>query len=318
MSKRIILLALSILFIPAISMPSAEAADIILKIAPDQLTGYDRSLFKLWVDTDKNGCDTRKEVLIQEAVTKPKIGKGCKLIGGRWISPYDQKTYTDSSLLDIDHVVPLSEAWRSGAWQWTSDLRQQYANELREPAALAAVSLSLNRQKGDKDVAQWLPPKNICKYVADWIVVKATYSLTVDPQEAVVLKSYIFQCLYTNVFFSDSILPTPSPSPSATSTPTPTPTPTPVPTATSPIPIFPTPSPTPTQSNNSSSVAAPTTSPTPTQSSTTNSVTEQSTTTQTITPGAFCSPAGATGTSSKGVTYTCKTSATDSKNRWRQ
>ena len=79
------------------------------------MSGHNRSLFKLWIDADKNGCDIRKEVLIEEAVVKPKKGAKCVLTGGKWISPYDGISYTKDSSLDIDHLVPLAEAWRSGA-----------------------------------------------------------------------------------------------------------------------------------------------------------------------------------------------------------
>ena len=96
----------------------------VLVVAEDMSSGYSRSAFKLWIDEDKNGCDTRAEVLIAEAVIKPKVGKNCALTGGSWLSPYDNKFYTNASLLDIDHLVPLAEAWRSGAWKWTSAQRQ--------------------------------------------------------------------------------------------------------------------------------------------------------------------------------------------------
>jgi len=97
------------------TIPSAMATDVPLTITEDKLTGYDRSLFKHWIDADKDGCDTRAEVLIEEAIVKPKVGPKCKLTGGKWLSAYDGKTVINSSLLDVDHMVPLAEAWRSGA-----------------------------------------------------------------------------------------------------------------------------------------------------------------------------------------------------------
>ncbi len=103
----------------SLSLPGvspAIPADGVLYIASDYLQGYDRKLFKHWIDEDKDKCDTRAEVLIEEAVTKPKINKkNCALTGGKWISPYDNKTHTKAGALDIDHLVPLAEAWRSGA-----------------------------------------------------------------------------------------------------------------------------------------------------------------------------------------------------------
>lgn len=93
------------------------------QISPDYSQGYDRNLFKHWVDADKNGCTTRAEVLIAEAVVKPKVGKKCALTGGKWVSAYDAKTITNASKLDVDHLVPLAEANHQRAcsdfWAWT-------------------------------------------------------------------------------------------------------------------------------------------------------------------------------------------------------
>jgi hypothetical protein len=279
--KRLLVAFLLTISVSAVPVQPASAEIIQLTVADDQLTGYKRSLFKHWVDADKNGCDTRKEVLIKEAVVKPKKGTKCVLTGGKWISPYDGISYTKDSALDIDHLVPLAEAWRSGAWAWSALQRQNYANDLTEPKALVAVSLGLNRQKGDRDPSSWLPPLDKCGYMANWITVKHKYSLTVDLIEADTLSAALIQCSFTNVVIGNFATPTPTPTPTATPTPTPTPTATATPT------------------------------PTP-------SATQSSTATQTgITAGAFCAPAGAIGTSKTGTTYTCKTSATDARNRWR-
>ena len=246
-----------------------------LIVQADHLTGYNRSYFKLWIDADKDGCDTRAEVLIEEAVIKPKIGKKCALTGGKWLSPYDGKSTAKATDLDIDHVVPLAEAWRSGAWAWTPLQRQAYANDLSESRALVAVSLGQNRSKGDKDVAQWLPPKGVCVYITAWIAVKYRYSLTVDSAEAQVLNSYSTSCGLTNidlVILSDyqKYLPSvaPTPTPWVTPSKTPTPSPTPKPTVTSsptPTPsVTATPSPTVTATPSPTVTVTPTATPTPT------------------------------------------------------
>ena len=242
---------------------SAQADTFQLDIAVDKTTGYNRSSFKHWIDADKNGCNTRAEVLKEEAVVKPKMGAKCILTGGKWLSSYDGKTITNASLLDVDHLVPLAEAWRSGAWNWTSQKRQAYANDLEDSRALIAVTLSTNRSKGDKDPAKWMPLIGQCNYVSNWIAIKWRYDLTVDVAEANILKSFVTTCRITNAFIGE-----------ATSTPTPVSTPTPE--------------------------------------------TSTSTNTSAVTPGAYCAPAGATGVSKTGVSYTCKTSSTDTRNRWRQ
>lgn len=109
--------------------------------------GYDRDLFADWYDADRDGCNTRKEVLIAESLDPVQIGSGCSISGGRWFSIYDNVETTDSSKFDIDHMVPLSEAWDSGAWNWNADQRKHFANDLDQPFFLIAVTASSNRSK---------------------------------------------------------------------------------------------------------------------------------------------------------------------------
>jgi hypothetical protein len=183
MKSRFWLILLVIFALLAQSNPS-QALTTAPQIAQDKLDGYNRSLFKHWIDEDKNGCNTRAEVLIAEAVVKPKKGKKCKLTGGKWLSAYDGKTLTNASKLDVDHLVPLAEAWRSGAWAWTPKQRQDYANDLSDSRALIAVTLTTNRSKGDKDISDWVPKIDTCGYVQNWIAIKVRYSLTYDLKEA--------------------------------------------------------------------------------------------------------------------------------------
>jgi hypothetical protein len=92
-----------------------------LTVASENREGYDRSLFPHWADTDKDNCNTRAEVLIEEAVVPPEVGDRCRISGGEWESYYDGVTVTEARGLDIDHMVPLAEAWDSGAAEWTTD-----------------------------------------------------------------------------------------------------------------------------------------------------------------------------------------------------
>ncbi|WP_435792378.1 HNH endonuclease family protein [Actinacidiphila glaucinigra] len=165
-------------------IPLREAIRALPVIGEDRL-GYERTAFRHWIDADRDRCSTRSEVLLTEAVTPPAVGAGCALTGGRWYSYYDA-TYVDGpSGLDIDHVVPLAEAWDSGASQWTPAQRQAYANDLDEPRALVAVTARSNRSKSDKDVAEWLPPHAAarCGYLVDWVTVKTRWHLAVDDIE---------------------------------------------------------------------------------------------------------------------------------------
>ena len=198
-SKALIAVLTTTTAFSALTAPAAQAFDLPLTVAADQLSGYERSLFKHWIDPDKDRCDTRKEVLIQEAVALPKLSSGCLLNGGKWISSYDALATTDYSTLDIDHMVPLAEAWRSGAWKWSPAQREAFANDLTDSRALIAVTASLNRQKGDQDPNTWLPPENKCTYVSNWIAVKVRYSLTVDSAEANALTSLVTQCNITSI-----------------------------------------------------------------------------------------------------------------------
>jgi hypothetical protein len=81
-----------------------------LTVADEDRTGYTRDKFKHWTDADKNGCNTRAEVLLEEAVTTPEVGPKCALHGGSWYSPYDDRHFDSASQLDVDHLVPLAEA----------------------------------------------------------------------------------------------------------------------------------------------------------------------------------------------------------------
>ena len=179
--------------------PGLAADKITLAMTSDHVGGYSRSLFRHWIDADKDGCNTRYEVLIAEAIVKPKVGAGCYLTAGKWRSSYDAKIFTSPSGLDIDHMVPLAEAWRSGAWAWTAAQRMDYANDLGDSRTLLAVTASLNRSKGDKDVAGWLPQLGQCTYISNWIAVKWRFDLTVDPIEGEFLKAKIASCKITNV-----------------------------------------------------------------------------------------------------------------------
>ncbi len=172
-----------------------------LSVADEHRYGYERDLFRLWIDADGNGCNTRQEVLIAEAVTPPQIGSGCRLSGGRWVSSYDGIKVTDASKLDVDHLVPLAEAWDSGAWSWTAEQRETYANDLSVPWALIAVTAGSNRSKGDRDPAEWVPPlaSGTCTYIVDWVAVKARWNLTVDTAEQQTLGDLALACSRTPI-----------------------------------------------------------------------------------------------------------------------
>lgn len=156
-------------------------------------SGYSRDKFPHW-STQSGQCDTR-EVVLKRDGTGVTQDSACKAVSGTWNSAYDGATWTQASDVDIDHVVPLAEAWRSGASGWTNAQREQLANDLTRPQ-LIAVTDNVNQSKGDKDPAKWMPPlaSYKCVYVRMWVHVKHHYGLSVDSAEKSALQSALNGC----------------------------------------------------------------------------------------------------------------------------
>lgn len=181
--------------LPSGSLPMAAAVDL-LPTAAESRDGYQRTGFKHWVDADHDGCSTRAEVLIAESRVQPTIEPGCKVTAGQWYSFYDGVTVTAPGGLDIDHVVPLAEAWDSGASAWSPERREAYANDLDAERSLVAVTARTNRSKADQDPAEWLPPllDARCTYAADWVATKLRWKLSVDDRERAALAELAAGC----------------------------------------------------------------------------------------------------------------------------
>lgn len=261
-----------------------------IKIEKERPQGYKRDLFKHWTDEDRDSCNTREEVLILESRTQAQVDAyGCKVIAGDWFSEYDGLMHTDPSNLDIDHFVPLKEAWDSGAWAWTPAQRQKFANDLSDPRSLIAVTAGENRSKGEKDPSNWIPKRSeaLCSYVSDWVAVKVRWNLSMDQSEWGRVKNLLTQnCPNATI--------APWGSPATTSAPV------------------------------SGGTAAPNTSLAPVGSSAPQATdAPQQGGLATVTPGAYCAPEGARGTSN-GKSYLCsKTNASgvpysNGRARWRQ
>nr|WTB12005.1 HNH endonuclease family protein [Streptomyces antimycoticus] len=173
-----------------------QAAIHALPVAAEDRTGYERTKFKHWVDEDADGCNTRHEVLLAEAVEPPTVSGRCTITGGVWHSYYDDTDVPNARGLDIDHMVPLAEAWDSGASGWSAQERQNYANDLEDARSLVAVSAGENRSKADQDPREWLPtdPGARCRYIAEWTVVKSRWGLSTDPGEAAALTTLADDC----------------------------------------------------------------------------------------------------------------------------
>lgn len=164
--------------------------------AAGPLTGYSRDQFPHW-SRQGQGCDTRELLLVQRGHnvhSGPECRPICDAQPGEqpcWRSPYDDRDTNDPADLQIDHVVPLAEAWRSGAATWTLQDREHFAND---PNELLAVTGRLNEQKRDKDPTTWMPPAGRCLYLELWVTTKHRYHLSVDPAELGALRRNLADC----------------------------------------------------------------------------------------------------------------------------
>lgn len=146
---------------------------------------YAARRFARWLDTDRDGCNTRAEVLLREAATAPSLRTGCRLRGGTWRSRLDGRTSAKRSTLGIEHLVPLREAWQSGARRWTPATRKRFANDLIYAATLNVSSRKVLASRGDREPHTWQPPAAAarCTYAAEWVSVKWRWKLRVDRAE---------------------------------------------------------------------------------------------------------------------------------------
>lgn len=193
--KGILALVAALTLLAGTGTSSAATAPALLSkltVSAEKPAGYDREKFNHWTTIPGRSCDTRDWVLFRQS--NPEQGS-CGAEKGKWFSVYDGKTLTSAGQLDVDHMVPLAEAWGSGGYQWTAKQREAYANDLY-PFTLIAVSLSSNRSKGDSDPAEWLPPRRayICRYLATWTAVKYRWRLSVDPRERRVISRKFSTC----------------------------------------------------------------------------------------------------------------------------
>lgn len=169
-------------------------------------TNYSREAFgSAWKDVDRNGCDTRNDILQRDFTTSIlKSGTGdCKVIGGTWTDPYSNESYTFDqapSGAQVDHVVSLKNAWQMGADLWTDQMRVEFAND---PLNLRVTIASLNQQKSDSNAASWLPPykPGRCFFIATQVAVKAKWELYVTDSEKDVFLSILSkpECLKTKL-----------------------------------------------------------------------------------------------------------------------
>jgi hypothetical protein len=178
-------------------IPTKAAAqtelDTLTVSAEGSMTGYSRDQFPHWI-TISGTCNTRETVLKRDG-SNVVVNSSCAAVSGSWYSPYDGATWTAASDVDIDHIVPLAEAWRSGASSWTTTRRRNFANDLDHPQ-LIAVTDNVNQAKGDKDPSTWQPPLATyrCTYSKMWIASKYYWALRLQSGEKTALQAMLSTC----------------------------------------------------------------------------------------------------------------------------
>jgi uncharacterized protein DUF1524 len=173
--------------------PAGSLLERLRVAAPGTMDGYSRDRFPHW-SHQHGACDTR-EVVLRRDGKHVHTDDECHPVSGTWRSPYDGAVWHDSADVDIDHVVPLADAWRSGARSWSDARREAFANDLDRPQ-LVAVTDNVNESKGDATPDQWKPPlkSDWCAYARDWVTVKHYYHLTVTAPEKHALAAMLHRC----------------------------------------------------------------------------------------------------------------------------
>lgn len=166
---------------------------LVIDDRPSPQLPYRRDDWPHWADIDGNGCEAREDALIAASLEPPELGPACKVLSGEWVSPYDGVVTTDPAAIQIDHLVPLAEAHRSGGWRWNVDRRRLFANDQAE---LVPASAASNQSKSDKTPDQWRPAAREvwCTYALAWARVKTTYDLTVTTSERDALGQMLDTC----------------------------------------------------------------------------------------------------------------------------
>lgn len=166
--------------------------------SPPVVPQYNRRDWRHWIDDDRDCQDTRAEVLIAESETPVEFvdAHHCKVARGRWTCPYTGQVVTDPRKLDVDHLVPLENAHRSGGWHWSREKKRAYANNLARPEHLVAVVASANRSKGSRGPEEWLPPNSafVCEYIREWMAVKTQWGLSCSDAEQEAVEQAVAWC----------------------------------------------------------------------------------------------------------------------------
>ena len=186
---------------PLATATVTAGTQLTISVAPvrDDIPKYDRGEWSHWADEDGDCQDARQEALVAESETPVKYTNEdrCRVASGSWEGPYTGEVFTDPGDLDIDHMVPLANAHRSGGWAWSDDRKREFANDLSYEGHLIASKASANRAKGSKGPEDWKPrpiKAYWCQYAVDWITIKNAWELTATESEADALSDMLNTC----------------------------------------------------------------------------------------------------------------------------
>ena len=185
---------------PVPATATAPTTTLVIAIAPipADIPVYDRGDWKHWVDADGDCQDARQEVLIAESLVPVtfETDRKCRVETGRWFGAFTGTYFEDPGDLDVDHMVPLKNAHLSGAWAWSSEKKEDYANELRADDHLIAVQDRANQSKGARGPDEWMPPDKSywCQYATDWTEIKYWANLTMTEPEAEAVMDMLHTC----------------------------------------------------------------------------------------------------------------------------
>lgn len=182
-----------------VPVPSVSTRDRLTVLSVDDRPSpqgvYRREEWPHWADVDGNGCDARQDALIAWSTVPATVNRAgtCKVIAGSWVSPYDLKASNNAGDFDVDHLVPLANAFQSGGWAWSTERRRAFANN---PGELVVASASSNRSKGADSPDQWRPSNrdSWCAYADGWVKVKSAWGLTVTTSERDALGQMLDTC----------------------------------------------------------------------------------------------------------------------------